>query len=108
MAFIYYYEMFQVSVAMSGPYMFSSNSSIDAYGYLYRYGFSPENPKLNLIFKDDNSGDGLQFKLTPFLQINTTYVLVVTTYEPLVTGAFSINASSPTSILMHHLGKEKP
>ena len=75
-----------------------SNSSVDTYGYLYKRSFDPSSTSLNLLMEDDDSGSSEQFKLTAFLRPSITYVLVVTTSSPYVTGQFSIIASGTSSI----------
>ena len=79
-----------VTVPLTGPYRFTSNSTIDTWGYLYNGTFLPTSTSFNLITSDDNSGTNNQFKLTQVLQANETYVLVATTHDPFVTGAYTV------------------
>ncbi len=79
-------------VNTAGNYTFQSNSSIDLYGYFYNNSFNATNPSANEIASDDDSGGNLQFQFTVSLQPFVTYVLVVTTFKPNVTGSYTISA----------------
>ena len=94
----YYYEAFEVTVFEDGYYVFTSNSSIDTYGYLYNQSFSPNIPSRNLLRYNDDSGDGLQFQFIVHLDSTTKYVLVVTTYGTYVTGAYILVASGSNTL----------
>ena len=89
----YYYEVIQVNIMKSGYYTLVSNSSVNTYGRLYKDNFNPFSPSTNLILGDDNSCANYQFKISLELTVNTTYILVVTTHSPNVTGAFSVIVS---------------
>jgi hypothetical protein len=101
----YYYAAFEINVVMSSNYSFSSESDIDTHGYIYNNTFHPDNPSLNLLKEDDNSGGNKQFKLTVFLQPWTSYMLVATTFSPNATSKFSIIVLDPTTIALRHIRK---
>ncbi len=101
----YYYETIQVNVVTSGVYILSSNSSINTYGYIYRDHFNPINSSDNLLSEDDQHCENNQFKLVIDIQSSTTYVLVVTTYSPKVTGPFSIFAYGPNNIILNRISE---
>ena len=94
----FYYEAISVSVVKSGKYHFSSKSHIDTYGYLYKHSFDPLNPRQNLLVESNDSGKKRQFKFKIHLASHTSYVLVVTTSLPNVTGSFSIIVSGSKSV----------
>ncbi len=100
-----YYEAIQVNVITSGSYTFSSDSSVDIYGYLYTDHFNPFNLSENLLSEDKFGCGNTQFKLVYYLQSNATYVLVVTTYEPSVTSEFSIIALGMNNITFNRISK---
>jgi hypothetical protein len=80
-------------------YTFTSNSSFDAYGYLYDGSFNPLSPLQSLITSDDESGGGNgQFQISRSLQSGRTYILVVTTYSVGITGSFAIRVDGPASV----------
>jgi hypothetical protein len=89
-----YYEALQLNVSASGYYQFSTNSTMDTYGYLYRNIFDPFEPSRNQIAKNDDGCEDPQFRIDYFLQRNETYTLVVTTYWPQAFSAFIIVALS--------------
>jgi hypothetical protein len=101
----YYYETIQVNVIETGYYRFRSSDSIDTYGYIYEDNFNPLNPFENFLLKDDNSCLNGQFRFATVLQASTTYVLVVTTFRPNVTGSFSIIVSGPNKISLKHISE---
>ena len=89
----YHYGTFEVTVSSNGTYIFTCNSSIDSFGYLYNGSFFPASPSLNLFtFNDDGGGNG-QFRITADLQTNVAYVLVATTYNTNATGSYDVTAS---------------
>ncbi|CAF0735875.1 unnamed protein product [Adineta steineri] len=93
----YYYETIQIDVATDRFYTIASNSSIYTFGYLYNNSFDPFNPSVNLISKDYNGCADGQFRLEVHLLVNVKYILVVTTFYPYETGAFSIIVSGLTN-----------
>jgi hypothetical protein len=97
----YYYATVQVSVSTAGIFNLASKSKIDTYGYIYNNSFDPSYPALNLLLQDDEGGSNGQFKLTYYLQPESRYILVTTTYYPNATGKFSISASGPGSVTFH-------
>jgi hypothetical protein len=97
----YYYETIQMNVVTAGFYSISGKSPLDIYGYIYKDNFNPLNPFENLYSQNGFSCDGRQFTLTTNLQIGTAYVLVVTTFYPNETGAFSIFVSGPDNISLN-------
>ena len=94
----YYFQAIQITVATTGTYTFTSNSSIDMIAYFYGTSFDPSDPFTNLITDDDDSGSQLQFRIHVHLQSGSTYILVVTTHRGSVTGSFSVVATGPATI----------
>jgi hypothetical protein len=97
----FYYETIDVNVAETGYYTFGSTEGIPTLGYIYKDNFNPFNPFENLHSQPDNNcNNGWYFKLIAHLQASTTYVLVVTTYSPNVTGNVSITVSGPNNVTL--------
>ena len=95
----YFLQAIQVSVTTSGTYVFMSESDIDTFGYFYDSPFDPSNPSSNLITDNDDGGDMIhQFRISANLQSGRTYVLVVTTHAPSITGSFEVSARGPASL----------
>ena len=84
----------------SGAYTFKSSSSIDTYGCFYQGSFDPSRPSQNLVTCDDDSGGGTQFLFNATLYYGQTYILVVTTFNPRVIGAYSVIAMGPGTVYM--------
>ena len=101
----YYYQSIQVNVDESGSYSISSGSDIDTYGYIYKDKFNPYNPSENLISSDGHGCSFGKFKLTIDLQVTTKYILVVTTWDPEVTGALGIFASGSKNVTFKHISE---
>jgi hypothetical protein len=101
----FYYEAIQMNVTDSGYYTLTSCSSINTYGYIYKKNFNPLSPDQNILIKDDDSSGSSQFQLRIFLQADITYVLVMTTFFPRITGEFSIYALGPKSIAVKRIGE---
>lgn len=88
------YEALQINVSASGYYRFSSNSSMDTYGFLYRDTFDPFAPVRNQIARDDDSCGNGQFRLDHFLQKKRAYILVATVFGVADGDPFTITALS--------------
>ncbi len=82
----------------TGFYSISSESRANTYGYIYTDHFNPLNPFEKIVLQDDNSCDNNQFGLSVYFQVGITYILVVTTYRPNLTGEFLIYISGPNNI----------
>ena len=94
----FFYETIEIKVYQTGSYGFDSNSSIAIYGYLYKNDFNPFYPDQNKITESNFTYSGFHFYLAAVLQMNITYVLVVTTLDPNVHGEFSVIVNGPHSI----------
>ncbi len=103
----YYYEAIEVNVIETGYYIIISNSTIDVDGFIYKNNFDVFNSRMNLILNDANSGCNQQFKILIRLQMNTTYILVVTTSYTNVTGAFSVLVFGPSNVSMNHISNSE-
>ena len=97
----YYYETIEVHVQETGNYSFGSFSDIATYGYIYKNSFNPFNPMENLLSDNGLECDDYRFQIKIQLQINTTYVLVVTTFDPHVKGNFTVHATGPSKITLN-------
>jgi hypothetical protein len=101
----YHYETFEINVVTAGAYTVWSESEIETFGYIYKHGFDPLQPFENLLLQHSGSCNGGQFKLITDLQIDTRYILVVTTYDSNVTGNYSVWISGPNNISFNHFSK---
>ncbi|CAF3947851.1 unnamed protein product [Adineta steineri] len=99
----FYYESVQVQVIESGYYTFRGSGTIDAYGSIYENKFNLLNPSENLLKTDDDSGFDTQFKLDIHLDVDTIYVMVVTTYESKESGEFSIVVLGKNKVVLERL-----
>ncbi|CAF3708311.1 unnamed protein product [Rotaria socialis] len=101
----FYFDAIEVTPKRTGNYTFTSNSRIDNYGYLYANPFNPLNTTSNLLtHADDNENETSdQFSLTCALQADTSYTLVFTTFDPDLTGPFSIFTLGPSRISLRRL-----
>ena len=101
----YYYEAIEINVMETGYYIIISNSTIDTYGSIYENNFNVLTSRMNLLLEDDNSACNHQFKLIIRLQVNTTYILVVSTTFSNVTGAFSVLVFGPNNVSMNYISE---
>ncbi|CAF3536439.1 unnamed protein product [Adineta steineri] len=100
-----HYETLQIHVNTTGLYVLSSESNINAYGYIYKNDFNPLNPSENLLLSHGGECNVGQFKLIIDLEINTRYILVVTTHESKITGNFSISIFGPNNVSLSRFSK---
>ena len=100
-----HYETLEINVVTKGVYVLWSESNINTYGYIYKNNFNSLKPLENLLLKHDGYCNDGQFKLIIDLEINTRYVLVVTTHRPNTIGNFSIFISGPDNVTVNHISK---
>jgi len=86
----YYYETIQINVDQDGFYSFTNNDTRRTYGYIYINDFDPFNPDENLIASSNSSCSSHSFRLGSYFKTNITYILVITTLEPYIQGAFQL------------------
>ena len=101
----FYYEAFEVKVPENRYYTIWSSADIDTYGYIYETSFDSLNPIENLLIKNGKEGSKNQFKFAIPLYDDTTYILVVTTYSPLVTGDIEIHTLGVKNVSVQRLSK---
>jgi hypothetical protein len=100
-----HYETFEIYVVTKGVYVFWSESNINTYGYIYKHDFTSLKPFENLLSQHDGSCNEGQFKIFVDLEINTRYILVVTTHRPNTIGDFTLSISGPANVTLHHISK---
>ncbi len=100
-----YYETLEINVNRTGSYVLWSESNMNTYGYIYKNDFNPLKPFENLLLEHDGYCNEGQFKLFIDLEINTRYLLVVTTRRPNTKGNFSIFISGPKNVSLRHISK---
>ncbi|CAF1591005.1 unnamed protein product [Adineta ricciae] len=89
----FYYEVINVTVPAAGSYIFQCYSNIDTFGYIYNQAFYPLSPAMNLINAfDDENIERWEFSFMLTFNSPDTSLLVVTTYNPNMTGSFLIAA----------------
>jgi hypothetical protein len=101
----YYYETIQVNVQENSTYTFDSNSSIITYGYIYKNNFDPSHPTENLLTQSNYTCGEYHFQFSTELQVNTTYILVVTTFESNVQGVFSVFVYGVNNVSLNHISE---
>lgn len=95
----YYYEAIEVNLVQDGQYIFSMNST---YHFVvcvdvYQDEFNRFNPYMNELKTNVSKACAPAIKLSVYLQKRTTYILVVTTSSPNMTGSFSITTFGPSN-----------
>ncbi|CAF0955861.1 unnamed protein product [Adineta steineri] len=100
-----HYETLQIHVNTAGLYILWSESNINPYAYIYKNDFNPLKPSENLLLSHDGTCNDGQFKLIIDLEINTRYVLVVTTHYSKIIGNFSVYISGPNNVSLSPFSK---
>ena len=75
----HYDEALEINVNTSAFYMFSIESSLNIFGYLYEYKFNPYDSIENSFVQNDDSCDFGQLRIIVYLKLNITQILIVTT-----------------------------
>ena len=94
----YYYQVFRLNISITGYYSLKWIGNMDAFRYLYNNSFVPPAPSQNVVASNHDSGDNQQFHLYIWLDSVTTYYLVVTTNNPIVTGQYTVIAMGLASV----------
>ena len=95
----FYYKAIQVTGSVNGYYTFKSVSGIDMYGCLYQGYFNDQNPNMNLLNCNDDSGGNQQFSIIFRISFQSNnYILVATTYAQNITGNFTIVVTGPANV----------
>ena len=100
-----HYETLELYVITKGVYVLCSESNINTVGYIYKNDFDSLKQFENLLLQHDGYCNDGQFKLIIDLEINTRYILVVTTYRSNTLGNFSIFISGPDNVTVNYFSK---
>ena len=89
------FEFYKFTVPTAGPYSIFTTSTIDTYGYLYTESTVSGNTTLYMIemSRDDDNGEGNNFKFTTVLIPGTTYYIKVRGFSNLASGSYTINVT---------------
>jgi hypothetical protein len=97
-----YYKTYTFVATANGAVTFATieanlngQDADDTYMTLYQTSFNPASPATNFLRGDDDSGTGLLSSFTHSLVQGTTYVIVISSYQNLVTGTFKLQLSTP-------------
>ncbi|UJR34563.1 hypothetical protein I4U23_027339 [Adineta vaga] len=96
----YYFHAIAVNVYRNGSYNFTSQSSFDMYGSFHYFPTDSTNLSKSLI--SDDYDNNHRFQINVDLQSQKTYVLIVSTYYPNVTGFFRVRVEGPTNVQLDH------
>ena len=96
----HYYEAFEINVNTSAFYMFSTESSLNAYGYLYEHQFNLYDSIDTSLAQSDHLCYNDQLRIMTYLKFNITYTLVITTHYADVDerGPFSLFVKGPYEV----------
>ncbi|UJR12519.1 hypothetical protein I4U23_016694, partial [Adineta vaga] len=97
----HYYETINITVKHTGNYSFYGISTIRIYGYIYRNNFNPFNPKENLLTENGITCDEYKFSFAAYLDVNITYIFVVTTLVSNMQGNFSFLVTGQNDVIMN-------
>ncbi len=100
----FYYEVINITVPASGPYIFQCKTNIDTFAYIYNQTFNPLNPAANLLkaFDDENS-ERWEFSFALNFLFADSILLVVTTYSPNKTGPLFIVGSGYNKVIFNRI-----
>lgn len=101
----FHYETLVINVNESGIYGFQMNSTVKIYGYIYENQFDPLNPSQNLLVEASYTCNMYEFQFIIHLTMDTTYELVMTTFDPHVQGPFSVCVLGPNNISINRTSK---
>lgn len=100
-----FYEAAEFEVIETGFYTIIVSGISTIYGYIFKNNFDVFKPDKNLISEDFKKWCGKQFGVIVHLQINTTYVLLVTTSYGYEQGNFSVLVIGPNNVRFNFIGE---
>ena len=100
-----YFEIIEMEVQKNGSYRFHGNSTTDVHIYIYNLYFKPMNPTDNLLAHIIRQHGGDQCEYVIPLASNTSYILVLRTLHPNVTGMFSVIVNGPGNVIFNQESK---
>ena len=101
----YYYEGIKIVLITDDFYILTASSNIDLYGHVYKNHVGPHHLTFNIIAWNGKHYNQSQFQFTLEFLVNITYIWVVTTYEPNVTGSFSITVLGSNTVRFVRMSK---
>jgi len=102
-----YYESIYIKVFESGCHNLYIKSDAEILVNIYKHYFDPLNSQLNVLFRSDDNVNSTQIEFSFTFQVNTYYVIVITTYRPGMTGNFSITIESTNKTIFNRISKYK-
>lgn len=94
-----------MNVVEDEQYIFVGTSSVDIDAFIYTKSFDPIRANNNQQFRDNHCNHKGKFQLIAYLQKDTTYILVVTTLKPNITGNFSIAVFGRYIVTLKHISE---
>ncbi|CAF0762556.1 unnamed protein product [Adineta ricciae] len=102
----YYYEAIRLTVFENDYYGSTGRGNVGTFGDVYIDKFEPINPFKNLLEQNYRSCDAhINSNIVSYLESGVTYVLVVTTFLPNLTGNFSILVTGPNNVTLYRFNK---
>lgn len=92
------YTAYTFTVSVSGDYIFNTTAAFDSFVFLYQNSFDPSDATANGLAANDDLIYGSSFFASGFevaLTAGTTYVYVVTGFDPANYGAYSTTIAGP-------------
>jgi len=94
----FYCEVIEIHTSEEGSYAITSNSTIDIVGYVYENDFVLFDLLVKQIRWQDDMHNNNQFRITLHRQMNTSFILIVTTKKAHEQGVFSITVKGPGNV----------
>ena len=95
---LFSYQPIGFMTATSGTYDIRSNGTLDTVGYIFNYTVRQITSVNGAVMSDDQSGGSDQFSMTVSARAMFNYTLIVTTYDPIVIGPFSVIAAGDSPL----------
>lgn len=77
---------------------------MDTFGYVYENNFTLFDLTMNKIMHSDDDQCSSQFTITLYREIDTSFILIVTTQKQFEHDVFSIIVTGPSNVSMERIG----
>lgn len=93
-----------MTLEQTGSYSFNYSADIRLFANIYDNDFDPLNSRKNRIATSSYINCSY-FGFAAYLQVNTTYILMITTFYSNVQGSFKVIATGPNNITFNRIGE---
>lgn len=102
--FNFYCEIIEIHTTEEGYYVVTTASDVEMVQHLYENNFTLFDLATNAIEPNGTVNCDSQMEMVLYRQMNTSFILILTTYDELEQGRFSITVNGPSNVSIKRTG----